>query len=69
MPEFAKKVVLKNVTALKEADSGLALLCEIDGEAVWIPHSQIDDDSEVFEEGHHGNLVISAWLAEQKGLE
>lgn len=57
-----------DVTAL--FDSGKALKCLIDGEEYWIPHSQISDDSEVFDAGDNaeGTLVISLWLAEQKGL-
>lgn len=38
---------------------------------VWIPKSQIHDDSEVFEEdgpGNEGTLVISKWLAVEKGI-
>jgi hypothetical protein len=66
MPEFKAKVTLDNVEAKK--DTGRALLCEIDGEEVWIPHSQIDDDSEVFKLGDVGRLVISEWIAKQKGL-
>ena len=50
-------------------DSGKALLCKIEGDVeAWIPKSQIDDDSEVYEEGHEGTLVISLWIAEKKGL-
>lgn len=45
-----------------------AVLCEIDGEEHWIPRSQIDDDSEVYEKGHEGTLVITEWLAIQKDL-
>lgn len=46
----------------------LALLCNIDGEEIWIPYSQIDDDSEVSEVGDEGELVITEWFAVQKGL-
>lgn len=46
-----------------------ALLCVIDGDEVWIPQSQIDDDSEVWKAGDKGTLVISDWIATQKGLE
>lgn len=50
-------------------DSGKALLCVFDtGDEEWIPKSQIDDDSEVWEEGQEGTLVIPLWLAEEKGL-
>lgn len=47
-----------------------ALLVNVDGEEMWIPKSQIHDDSEVFDDDEHsqGTLVISEWIAEQKGL-
>lgn len=49
-------------------DSGTAILCEVDGEEVWIPKSQIDDDSEVYKAGTDGKLIIPEWLATDKGL-
>jgi len=33
----------------------------------WIPQSQVDEDSEVYGQGHTGTLVVSDWLAEQRG--
>jgi hypothetical protein len=66
MPTFKHKVSFLDVTVLKETPA--ALLCEIDGDEVWIPQSQIDDDSEVYEKGHRGTLIVSQWIAEQKGL-
>lgn len=50
------------------AASGKALLVEIEGEDHWIPVSQITDDSEVWREGDSGTLVITEWIAAQKGL-
>lgn len=33
-------------------------------EEVWVPRSQIHDDSEVFDEDNReGNLVVSSWFA------
>lgn len=61
------KVELEVVEVKK--DSGMALLCEFDtGDEAWIPKSQIDDDSDVWEEGQEGTLVIPLWLAEKKSL-
>ena len=40
----------------------------IQGEQHWIPKSHIHDDSEVYEMGTNGRLVITQWIAEQKGL-
>jgi len=37
-----------------------------DGQA-WIPKSVIDDDSEVYEKGHEGTLVVKSWFAEREG--
>jgi len=49
-----------------------ALLIVYEGHEVWIPVSQINDDSEVWGSEHvgqEGRLVIPYWLAEEKGLE
>lgn len=50
-----------------------ALLVELrDGlradEEVWIPLSQIHDDSEVWGAGDEGELVVTSWFAEKEGL-
>lgn len=34
---------------------------------VWIPKSQIQEDSEVTEVGDSGTLIVSQWLAEERG--
>jgi hypothetical protein len=36
-------------------------------EPQWIPQSQVDDDSEVYEKGTEGTLIISDWFAEKQG--
>lgn len=58
------------VTALRGTER--ALLCRIPGERatrdVWIPRSQITDDSEVFEVGDEGQLVVKSWFADREGL-
>jgi hypothetical protein len=57
-----------NVRCIKETDA--ALLCVIDGDEFWIPKSHVHDDSEVFDEdvNSEGKLIISEWIAQQKGL-
>lgn len=59
---------IKNTKAIR--DSGRALLVEIPGHSdpIWIPQGQIDEDSEVWRDGDEGDLVITEWIAEQKGL-
>ncbi len=68
MPDFENKATFPGCRAIKESKSGDALLVAVDGKEVWIPQSQIDDNSEVYEPGTRGELVISQWFAEQKGL-
>lgn len=58
-------VTLEDVKALRGTDK--ALLCLIAGNEVWVPQSQITDDSEVYQSGDEGKLVVTRWIAEQKG--
>lgn len=51
-----------------KAATDKAILVVIEGEEYWIPQSQIDDDSEVWKKDDEGTLVISDWIAEQKGI-
>jgi hypothetical protein len=51
-----------------QADTDKAILAEIDGTDVWIPKSQIKDESEVWKKGQSGKLVVTEWIATQKGL-
>ena len=68
MPEFADKAEF-GARALSFSKSGLALLVDLgDREPVWVPCSQIDDDSEVWEPGQEGTLVIAEWWAKKEGL-
>ena len=59
---------IEDVKVLVERE--MSLLCEIDGEEIWIPQSHITADSEVFDgnENSEGTLIITAWLARKKGL-
>jgi hypothetical protein len=56
------------ITEEVSRETDKAILVEIKGEEVWIPKSQIHDDSEVYASGHTGKLVITEWLAREKGL-
>lgn len=60
-------VEFSEVTCTAETDK--AILCHVDGKEVWIPKSQIHDDSEVYRvDADPGELVISEWIAKEKGL-
>jgi hypothetical protein len=46
-----------------------SLLCLLDtGDEVWIPKSQLKDDSEVSSKGDTGEIAIPRWLAEDRDL-
>ena len=66
MSDFRKKAVFEDVKVV--GNSGLAIHVEIDGVPMWIPQSQVDDDSEVWDMGDEGTLVVSEWIAIEKGL-
>jgi hypothetical protein len=50
------------------AATSKAILVACEGEDVWIPTSQIYEDSEVYKPGTQGILVIPRWVAEMKEL-
>lgn len=48
-----------------------ALLVAYELQEIWIPKSQIDDDSSIYSSkqvGEKGELVLPEWLADEKGL-
>jgi hypothetical protein len=60
-------VEFEDVEVIKETE--MALLCDISGEEHWVPKGQLDTDlNEVWEEGDTGNLAVSRWWAEKRGL-
>lgn len=54
--------------AIKQTE--LALLVRFDDKReLWVPQSQIHDDSEVYAVGDTGKLVVARWWAEREGLD
>ena len=52
------------------AKTDAAILCrggDLD-KKTWFPESQLVNTSEVIEEGDSGTLIITEWIAMQKGL-
>jgi len=43
------------------------LVLDDNGEEVWVPQSQIHDDSEVWRRGDEGTLVVTDWFAKKAG--
>jgi hypothetical protein len=63
-------VRIEHVTCTHETEKALLVIVDDDDtNEIWIPKSQVDDDSEVWKKGDEGVLVIPAWLAEAKGLD
>lgn len=53
--------------ALRESDKALLVqIIEMEKE-VWVPKSQIHDDSEVWKSDQSGNLVVTNWYADKQG--
>ena len=69
MEEYDRKYVkFEDVVCLKETEKAVLVSCDEFPQDIWIPVSQISDDSDVFAEGHEGDLIITRWIAEQKDL-
>lgn len=67
MPDFKDKAEFDGVHC--ERESAMAIcVTGIEDHPTWIPKSQIDDDSEVWQPGHRGKLVVSEYIALEKGL-
>lgn len=49
-------------------EGALHVTLEEDGRKIWIPKSVIHDDSEVFDLGHEGDVIVQHWYAEKKGF-
>lgn len=45
----------------------LVYIPEISDEPQWVPQQHITDDSEVYRKGDEGKLVVTDYIAEQKG--
>ena len=60
-----KRYEMGHAECIRETDKALLVNSEY-GE-LWIPKSQIHDDSEVYEDGDDGELVVNLWFAEKEG--
>ncbi len=67
MSDFGETESFEVSVVKRETDR--AILVTIEGEDHWIPKGQIHPDSECYSvESGPGTLIISRWLAEQKGI-
>ena len=63
---FEQIAVFEEVSVKVETDK--AILVVIEDKEYWIPKSQIAEDSEVYAQDTAGTLIVSQWIAQQKGL-
>lgn len=63
-----ESVEFEGAVVVRETGAAILVSGIEDGEDVWIPKSQIHPDSEVWKDGDEGTLIITRWIAEQKGL-
>ena len=64
-------VSFSDCRAIAETKDALLVAIPIDStfyKNIWVPQSQIDEDSEVWKKDDEGTLVITRWIAEKKGL-
>lgn len=61
-------LVFENTSCDRMTQAAILVHFEDLGKEAWIPISQVHEDSEVFEEGTKGDLIVKSWIAEDKGL-
>jgi hypothetical protein len=64
--EQYKLVEVDNCVCSTATNKAILVACE--GDEVWVPTSQVHEDSEVYKPGTEGILVIPQWVGEMKEL-
>lgn len=62
----ADHVIIEDAKTVGQSDKALKVV--VAGKSLWIPKSQIHEDSECYKPDTSGTLVIPEWLAIDKGL-
>jgi hypothetical protein len=57
----------EDAIVIRETEQAILVRAPEIDEDVWVPKSQIDEDSEVFEMGTEGALIVARWLALKNG--
>ena len=58
---------LENASILRETEKAILVECDLASD-LWIPKSQIHDDSEIWEVGEYGTLLVNQWWADKEGF-
>lgn len=60
---------IEDAKCIRDSEQAILVEAPIFDEPTWIPQSQVDEDSEVYEKGTSGTLIISDWWARKQGWE
>lgn len=60
-------IAFENCVCLSASAKAVLVSME-DGKELWFPRNQIDPTSEIKDDSDAGTLVVSRWIAKQKGL-
>lgn len=61
-------VSLGNGKATRQSPKALGVALDKGLGVTWIPKACLHDDSEVYEVGHEGNVVVLEWWADKEGF-
>lgn len=59
---------IKNCAIVKQTPNAILVESDELDESLWVPQSQVSDDSEIWQEGESGTLLITEWFAKKSGL-
>jgi hypothetical protein len=62
------KVEFEGASCISQSNKAIRVRLADRVTPIWIPRSLVDDDSEVYERGHTGTLVLPEWWCIQEGL-
>lgn len=60
-------VVLEDVLCIAETAKAIKVILP-DNDETWVPKSQVDEDSEVYENNSSGTLIVTRWFADKEGF-
>lgn len=65
-----KNVVIEDVECIRESPKAILVRVKIDDKVqeFWVPQSQVHKDSDVWTLKDKGKLIVSKWIAIERGL-
>jgi hypothetical protein len=61
------KYSISKAECIRVTDKAILVEAEEFDEPIWIPQSQVHEDSEVWQKGQTGDLIVTDWFAEKQG--